>query len=200
MSVVFNKRYVQDTEVSTASSAGVSIMTVNGLLNGAVIDPMNNGTIYVPAPMQTGAAPTPAPASFFKPSTLVAPDVMTPATPVIAVNMTTPAPAHISIPGYIAVPQGIVSVNYAPGSLPGKDVRINGGVLGAQILVSADRPDADTDPTTHFVIGLENPTVQQTFKIETTTTGATPNVTGTAIVQVNQQGAYYVNSYVVQSN
>jgi hypothetical protein len=200
LSVVFNKRYVQDTEVSTASSAGVSIMTVNGWMNGAVIDPMSNGSIYVPAPMQTGTTPAPAPASFFKPSTLVPPDMTTPTTPVVQVNMTTPTPAYVSIPGYIAVPQGIINVSYAPTALPGKDVRLNGGVLAAQIWVSADRPDADTDPLTNFVIGLENPTVQQTFKIETETIGATPKVTGTAIVQVNQQGAFYVNSYVVQSN
>lgn len=203
LSIVFNRRYVQDTEVSTASSAGVSIMTVNGLLNGTVIDPMINvdGSIYVPAPMQTGTTPTPAPANFFEPSTLVPPDLMTPTTPVIQVNMTAPTPAYVSIPGYISVPQGIVSVSYLdPAALAGKDVRLNGGLLAAQILVSADRPDADTDPLTNFVIGLENPTVQQTFKIETKTTGATPRVTGTAIVQVNQQGAFYVNSYVVQSN
>ncbi len=73
-------------------------------------------------------------------------------------------------------------------------------MLAVQTFVSADRPDTDTDPLTSFVIGLENPTVQQKFKIRARSIGGAPNVTGTAIVEDNKQGAFYVNSYVVQSN
>jgi hypothetical protein len=34
------------------------------------------------------------------------------------------------------------------------------------------------------------------FKITTTTTSGTPAITSTALVQVNQNGAYAVNSWV----
>jgi hypothetical protein len=200
LSVIFNKRYVQGTEISTASSAGVSIMTVNGLLNGTDIAELHTPTIAVKAPMQTGTTPSPAPGSLFKPSTWVPPDLITPTPAVVDINMTAATQAMVHIPGYVAAPQGIVKVSYAPGMTGGKDVMINGGVLGAQILISPDRPDTDLDPVSKFVIGLENPTVQQTFKITSRTTGAPPLVTATAIVQVNQSGVAWVNSYVVQSN
>ena len=199
LSVIFNKRFVQEGEASTASSAGVSIMTVNGLLNtnGTTIDPLNNGTVATPVPNQSSGGV--APGTVFKPSTLVPPDLAAAATlPVLLVNLPSLAQVTISIPGYVAAPQGIVKVQYAAGMTSGKNVKINGGVLGAQILVSADRPDADPDPASTFVIGLENPTVQQTFKITSTSQGGSPNITGTAIVQVNQSGVAWVNSYVIQ--
>jgi hypothetical protein len=201
LSVIFNKRYVQGTEVSTASSAGVSIMTVNGLLVGTdTIGELHTPTIAVKIPNQTGTTPSPAPGSRFKPSTLVPPDLVTPTPAIVDINMTATSKATVHIPGYVAAPQGIIKVNYAPGMTGGKDVMINGGVLGAQIVISPDRPDTDADPASSFVIGLENPTVQQTFKITSRTTGPPPLVTATAIVQVNQSGVAWVNSYVVQSN
>ncbi len=47
-------------------------------------------------------------------------------------------------------------------------------------------------------IGLVNPIIQRTFKIVSTTRPARPRVTSTAIVQINQNGAYAVNSWEVQ--
>ena len=47
-------------------------------------------------------------------------------------------------------------------------------------------------------IGLVNPVVQRTFRITSTTTSGSPTVTSTAIVQINQNGAYAINSWVVQ--
>ena len=47
-------------------------------------------------------------------------------------------------------------------------------------------------------IGLDNPVVQRTFRIVTETVNGFPHVISSAIVQVNQGGAWAINSWEVQ--
>ncbi|CAB4536862.1 MAG: hypothetical protein F2534_00250 [Actinobacteria bacterium] len=111
--------------------------------------------------------------------------------PVVEVNLTTAVPVRLAIPGHVSVPQGRVVVTTAPGTDAGKDVSIGGGVLASSIEVSPVRPAT-------FELGLVNPIVMHTLKIVTSTTGGTPVVTSTAIVQVKENGAYAVNSWSTQ--
>jgi len=116
--------------------------------------------------------------------------------PIIDIELPTTNPVVIDIPGYIAVPQGIVRVNN-PNGLGTSDstVALTGGIVAAAFRVVDDRAVAGAMTVP---IGLVNPVVQRTFRITSTTTSGTPLVTSTAIVQINQNGAYAINSWVVQ--
>jgi hypothetical protein len=197
-SLTFNKRLVSQTETGVASSEGVSIMSVNGVLNGTTIDSLNQPSIYVPFPTEPGSDPTlliPASGVTFKPSTLVPTVAPAPPAPAIVdINLSSTHPVAVDIQGYIATPQGTVNITTAPTAISGKSVSMVGGVLAANIVVSADRPQA-------LVIGLVNQVVQMTFKIVSATTTAmgNPKVSATAVVKVNDTGDYAIGSYVVQS-
>jgi hypothetical protein len=202
VSVRFNKRYVGGTDVSTISSAGVSIMTVNGKLNptGTAIDPLDltdplvrpTGQLYVPAPLVQGATESPATPANFLPSTVISSgDPLLPAFPMVDVSLSTSKPVTVEIPGYVAVPQGTINVTTTPAGTANKDVQITGGILAAQVLLTAARPST-------FVFGAVNAVVQKTLKIETVT--ANSRSRSVAIVQVNSIGTYYVNSWEVQAS
>ncbi len=94
--------------------------------------------------------------------------------------------ATIDIPGYVSVPQGRVSLDN-PRNL---DVRISGGVLASQIDVVDGRPAP-------IPVGLVESVVQRKLRIVSRIAGS-PEVS-TAIVQVNQNGAYAINSWEVQA-
>jgi hypothetical protein len=189
--VKFNSRYVGGTDVSTVSSAGVSIMTVNGELSGPDIIALDRpGQLHVPAPLIQGATQTPASPPNFIPSTNVSTaSPLPPALPMVDVSLSTATPVTLSIPGYVAVPQGTVNVTTTPAGSPNKDIEIVGGILAAQVVLSTDRPST-------FVFGAINAVVQKTFKIVSVT--ANSRSKSTAIVQVNSIGTYYVNSWEVQ--
>jgi hypothetical protein len=192
VTVKFNNRYVGATDVSTISSAGVSIMTVNGVLTdpSTIGDLDLPGQLHVPASLVGGATPAPAAPPSFYPSTLVSTvSPAPPSLPIVDISVTTAEPVTVSIPGYISAPQGTVSVATTPTSKTGKDIQLAGGVLAAQATVSVDRPQT-------FVFGAVNAVVQKTFKIVSTTSLA--RSVSTAIVQVNSIGTYYVNSWEVQ--
>ena len=194
VSVKFNNRYVGPTDVSTSSSAGVSIMTVNGVLASPdIVDLDLPGQLYVPASLVGGATPTPATSPNFNPSTLVSSaDPLAPSLPIVDITLSTAEPVTVFIPGYTSAPQGTVNVNTTtPAAAAGKDIEIAGGVLAAQTIISTQRPAT-------FVFGAINAVVQKTFKLTTTTTEA--RSVSTAIVQVNSIGTYYVNSWEVQAN
>lgn len=71
-SVVFNKRYVGPADVSSISSAGVSIVSVNGENTGAGYVPLDRpGSLFVPISQVAGATPAPAAGQGYKPSALV---------------------------------------------------------------------------------------------------------------------------------
>jgi hypothetical protein len=192
-SLTINKRLVSLTETGVKSSEGVSIMSVNGTLSGTTIGALNRPEIFVPAPLETTDPPGPASGTNFKPSTLVPAVAPAPATlPIVDINLSGAATTNVDIESYIATPQGIVSVYTMPGSTAGKTVKMVGGVLGAFINVSADRPAT-------FNAGLVNQVVQKTFKIVSTTASGNPQVSATAVVKVNDTGDYAIGSYVVQT-
>ena len=172
-------------------------MSVNGVLSGTTIVDLNQPEIFVPYPAEPGSslvqtpaqdlnAPRPTPASgvTFKPSTLV-PTVAPapPSLPIIDINLSGAKPVAVDIEGYIATPQGTVNITTATGTTAGKSVSLLGGVLAANINVSADRPEV-------LVYGLVNQVVQKTFKIVSTTSDAmgNPKVSATAVVKVNDTG------------
>jgi hypothetical protein len=195
VSVKFNNRYVGPTDVSTASSAGVSIMTVNGeeLAPPDISDLERPGQLYVPASWVGGATPAPATSPNYDPSTNISSaDPLTPSNPIVDITLSTGEPVTVLIPGYTSAPQGTVNVNTTdPAAAAGKDIEIGGGVLAAQTIISTQRPAT-------FIFGAINAVVQKTFKLVTTTTDA--RSVSTAIVQVNSIGTYYVNSWEVQAN
>jgi hypothetical protein len=111
--------------------------------------------------------------------------------PIVDVNLTTAATVTLRIPGYIAVPQGRLSVITAAGFEANKTVSVGGGVLAGTMEVSDARPAT-------FEFGLLNPVVLLTLKIVSTTTSGSPVVTSTAVVQVKENGANVVNSWFVR--
>ncbi len=191
MSVVFNQRYVSAADVSSTTSARVSIASVNGEMSGATQIALDRpGVLFVPPSRVAGATPVLASTQGYQPSTLVA--VPTPAPlPIVEVTLNSVASVRLEIPGYVAVPQGRVVVSTATTAAANKNVSIGGGVLAAAIEVSPTRPAT-------FALGLVNPVVLSTFKIVSTTTSGTPLVASTAIVQVKENGAYAVNSWETQ--
>jgi hypothetical protein len=71
-SVVFNQRYVGPSDVSSTSSAGVSIVSVNGETTGAGYVPLERpGSLYVPTSEIDGATPAQAVTQGYQPSVLV---------------------------------------------------------------------------------------------------------------------------------
>lgn len=114
-----------------------------------------------------------------------------PVAPIVEMSFTTAAPVHVVIPGYVAIPQGILRVSSAsPEASASKDLHILSGILAADIQMPDPRPAG-------LVGGLVNPVVQKTFKIVSTSANR-PKATSIAIVQVNQNGAYAINSWAVQ--
>jgi hypothetical protein len=117
--------------------------------------------------------------------------------PIIDIDLPSTDPVVIDIPGYVAVPQGVVRVNnpHGLGTTPESPVSLTGGIIAAAFRVIDDRA---VEGELTVPIGLVNPVVQRTFRITSTTTSGNPKVTSTAIVQINQNGAYAINSWVVQ--
>jgi hypothetical protein len=194
VSVQFNQRYVDPTDLNSLPSAGISIMSVNGALSGgSFVDFVQSGRINVPRSMVDGTARKPANEQDYLPSTLVPGPTQSLLAfdPIVRVQASHSIPVRLSTPGYVAVPQGRIDVNLqspvtATNSI---DVLFEGGVLATSVTISATRPR-----TLRFDIVL--PIVQRMFKITTTTTSGTPQITSSALVQVNQNGAYAVNSWV----
>jgi hypothetical protein len=109
-------------------------------------------------------------------------------TAIIEFNLPATAASTVVIPGYVAIPQGHLLVNNPRGF----DVKIAGGVLAAQFSISDGRA---TGPST-VPIGFLESVVQRKFRIVSTLSdGPTKS---TAVVQVNQNGAYAINSWEVQ--
>jgi len=107
---------------------------------------------------------------------------------VLEIDLTDAAAATIDIPGYLAIPQGRFSVVNPNGF----EVTIAGGVLASQLDVADARA---TGPQT-VNIGFLETIVQRKFRIVSTT--GQGQESSVAVVQVNQNGAYAVNSWVVQ--
>jgi hypothetical protein len=201
MRVRFNQRYVTASDVATKPSAGVSIMSVNGeLQDGTLIDLDRPDLLSVPRSMAGTSPGVPAIEQSYRPSTLTAPVVVpTPAipfTPIVEIDLGGQQSADIFIPGYVVTPQGRITIDTLLGRGANKSVRFNAGATAAMIALKG-KYVAPTLPAT-LVIGIANPVVQKTFKVVSTSVGTSPQVTSTAIVQVNQNGAYAINSWMVQ--
>lgn len=120
--------------------------------------------------------------------------------PIVDIQLPGTAAVDVQIPGYVSVPMGILRIHNPNGLGSGSDgstVAVSGGVLAAAFRVTDSRENAGDGDLT-VPIGLINPVVQRTFKITTTTTTGSPTVTSTAVVQINQNGAYAINSWEVQ--
>jgi hypothetical protein len=96
--------------------------------------------------------------------------------------------ASISIPGYVAVPQGRIAID----NPHGHEIRMAGGVLAARF----DVVDARANGPQSVPVGFIEAVVQRKFRIVSTTSSG--HERSTAIVQVNQNGAYAINSWEVQ--
>lgn len=119
------------------------------------------------------------------------PTAVEPPTPIIEFRATNPeaaATVTIEIPSYIAVPMGRILVD----NPLGRDLNATGGVLAARIdLTDSRAAGPETVP-----IGFEEALVQFTFRIDSWVD--TGSERSRAVVQINQNGAYAVNSWEVQ--
>ncbi len=110
--------------------------------------------------------------------------------PIIDIRVGGAAPVELSVAGYVAVPMGRVSVvnNGASAS----DITINGGVMSGTYFLDDWRA---TGSPGSVPIGFKNDIVLQR-KVRIVSIAR--NVTSTAIVQVNEDGAgYAVNAWVI---
>jgi len=147
---------------------------------------------YVEAAWEPHADHAPPPAALPAPG---------PPIPVVEFNLINPdATAVINIASYVAVPQG----RFVLDNPSGYDVRIGGGVLASSMAIDDSRstcagsapPGCVPDAPEIVPVGLRPVEVQRKFMIlSTVTTGRERSV---AVVQVNQNGAYAVNSWEVQ--
>ncbi|MEY2582540.1 MAG: hypothetical protein QOE09_2389 [Ilumatobacteraceae bacterium] len=201
VSVIFNRRLVDPLDPDVIMN-NVSIMSVNGVTTTSTANYDNPGIMHVPA-SKVFANPLVDPfnqnfmASTLIPTTVPAaaipcappPAAPTASCPIVDVNLTTTMPVNLTIPGYVSVPQGAMSINTLAGMTTNKKISFGGGILTGTIAVSAVKPAT-------LQVGLLNSVVQKTFKIVSVTTNSSPRVTATALVQVNQTGGFAVNSWV----
>ena len=195
VNVQFNTRLVDVSDVSSQASKGVSIVSVNGVMNSGNYEETNlSNQLRVPkSQVQSGSTLTDANLQTYLPSTLVPSVFPAPQTnAIIDVSFTGNNANTLYIPGYVAVPQGRVNISVAAGKATGKSVSMLGGVLAAMFTQSA------TPPATQQ-LGIVNRVVQKTFKVVSVTTTGLPKVTSTALVQVNDYGEFVINSWEVQS-
>lgn len=202
ISFIMNRR-LQAASKPEAVMNDVSIVTINGVTVGSVTSALDipNQLNVPPSVVLSDATGEPATHGYTS-STLLSPatapvSCAPPAVigancPVVDVNLGTTASVIVDIPGYIAVPQGSIAVTTATGMAANKSVSFSGGVLTAQIAVSAVVPS-------FFQMGVVETIVQRKFEVVTTTTSGSPKVTATAIIQVNESGGYAINSYTVET-
>jgi hypothetical protein len=196
VNVTFNDRLVADQEPAVKASKSVSIMTVNGTLSGTTIANTDlPNELFVPeSPVNNGTNSDDATVNSYTPSTLLPTADPVPAgASVVDISLTGPNtnPSTVNIYGYVAVPQGMVSIASAAAS-NGHTLAMVGGVLAGRVVHTADVP-ASTQA------GMINRVVQQTFKIVSTTKTGTPKVTSEAIVKINEYGQYVVVNWWVQT-
>lgn len=204
VSVQFNSRLVDPTDVGNAVSQGVSIISVNGVATSATAsdDYTAPGKLFVPKSLtetdpNDAVAPVDAASTGYQPSTVV-PNTSPPtnSTSIIDVSFTGTGSASLFVPGYVSVPQGIVSVTVGAGVGAGKQVQMVGGVLAAAFGAVTDSSVADGA----VVVGMVNRVVQKTFKLVSETASGSPKVTSVAIVQVNDFGEFAINSWSTSAN
>jgi hypothetical protein len=103
--------------------------------------------------------------------------------PVVDVDLSGPARATVEIAGYVATPQGRIRIANAGGHT----VALRGGVVAGSFDVT------EASPTT--TVGFVDVVLQRTIVLRSTSAGT---AVSTMTVQVNESGAYAVNSWVIQ--
>ncbi len=201
--IVFNQRYVNTDDVNNLPSASVNIISVNGELPGndvaaTLVDLARPGVISVPMSLAPGSDGTflPANTNSYRPSTLIPLDPLlfpppADSDPIIDIALTAATPVTIDVPGYVSVAQGRFRLSIDAGLGTNKSVDFRGGVLARSVEIPGDNPAT-------FSMGVFEVVVQLVLRIKTETTNGNPKVTSDAIVQVNKNGAYAVNSWSVQ--
>ncbi|MEY4231264.1 MAG: hypothetical protein RLZZ362_2113 [Actinomycetota bacterium] len=183
MSVVFNQRYASAIRQATDSTKGISIMSVNGASGGE--GPYVDGaSVFVPLSEVFGPTPTTLASNQYVTSTVTAA-----ATPIVSVALTSNKPVVISIPGYVAVPQGTVGITTTVASE--KQVTIGGGVLARTIDVSSTVPAS-------FELGITNPIDIYSLRIVSTSSTPTGTATSTATVRVRYDGLAGITGWEVR--
>jgi len=192
--VQFNTRLVDPTDVGSAASKNVSIISVNGQYQGnAPSSELNiSGQLRVPRSVVAANPASDPVSSGYMPSTLTPAQGTGLATSIIDMSFTTTKSSYVFVPGYVAVPQGQINISVGAGMGAGKDVELVGAVLAAKVNQTADKPAS-------LSLGMVNRIVQKTFKLVATTTTGKPSVTSVALVQVNDYGEFAVNSWVTSS-
>jgi hypothetical protein len=133
----------------------------------------------------------------------VVPPVVVPpvvVTPIVQLDLPSASSAKVRIPGYIAVPQGTVEVNNPNGHA----ITVIGGILAAKIsmpvvdgrVTGPACTGAPTPGVNCVDLGFESESVQKRLRIVSTTPDGIEE--SVAVVQVNENGAYAVNSWEVQ--
>lgn len=198
MSLVFNQRYVDPTDTNTLPGATVNIMSVNGeLLNSDLTNPLTDlvrpGVLSVAYSVAPDSATTFGKATLnkYRPSTLVPPASLgVDSLPIIDINLTAATPTTMTVPGYVDVPQGRVSIAIGAGMGTNDAINFNGGIIARTIEIPGASPAA-------FTIGVSQVVTQLILRIKSWTTSGLPVVTSDAMLQVNANGAYAVNSCAV---
>jgi hypothetical protein len=154
-------------------------------------------TFTVTATNAVGTSPvSPASSPAVIPAMVLGPPPVTPVppatpfapTPILEFNLPSTTAVDVSIPGYVSIPQGRLRVD----NPNGLGVRIAGGVLAAQYDVVDARATGPQSVDIGFLVSV----VQRKFRIVSTSNSGPE--TSTAVVQVNQNGAYAINSWEVQ--
>ena len=201
---VMNRRYVAPDDLGALPSADISIMTVNGArVDAAATDLLVPDFLDVPLSAVGGEREADADEQGYVPSIHVprplaptadepegdpAEPPTEPVPAIVEINLIGAAPATVDIPGYLAVPQGRFHVS----NPAGHPVAVTGGVLAAVL----DVDDGRANGPGSIEIGLITQIVQRTLRIVTTTPEGPE--TSSAVVQVNQNGAFAINTWVVQ--
>lgn len=185
-SVVFNQRYVASSRALSDSSRGISIMTVNGVQQGATLADLSTSTLNVPASRITGTGDL-ATSQGYRPSTVG--NATLPA--IVSIDFVNRRDLSVSIPGYIAAPQGRVVVNASPSTAAvGKTVLLDGGALAGAIEIRGTRPAT-------FRLGTDNPVTIRTIRVEALTSAGSPRMRAAATVKVREDGESGVQSWQV---
>lgn len=181
--VVFNRRYVSSSRLSTDSTRGISVMTVNGQMSDGALRPLATPDLQVPPSFIVGTGQL-ANEQSYRPSNFTGAG----STPVVTIYLQSTRAMSVSFGGYIEAPQGRVRIVVSGTGAPRKSLLLDGGVLAATFELPRQRPET-------FRVGIDNPIVIRNLRIETTTTQGRPQMWASTVVKVRDDGEYGVQSY-----
>lgn len=111
-------------------------------------------------------------------------------TPILDFASESASSVMVSVDGYIAVPQGMVSIGAVTPAF--SSVQLNGGVLAAYIELDA----GGASPAT-TVVEFDNPEAQKQIRVRSSYDGGRVPVVSEAVVQINRSGSIGINSWIV---